>query len=37
VRFEGSILHIALEGAASDYLARLDPVLRQGGVRAVVK
>ena len=37
VRFEGSVLHIALEGAASDYLARLDPVLRQGGVRAVVK
>ncbi|MEX2201975.1 MAG: urease accessory protein UreE [Dongiaceae bacterium] len=37
VRFEGNILHIALEGATSDYLARLDPVLRQGGVRAVVK
>ncbi|MEX2296733.1 MAG: urease accessory protein UreE [Dongiaceae bacterium] len=37
VRFEGSILHIALEGVASDYLARLDPVLLQGGVRAIVK
>jgi urease accessory protein len=37
VRFEGSILHIALEGEAADYLARLDPVLRQGGVAVVVR
>ena len=36
VRFEGSILHIALDGEAADCLARLDPVLRRGGITGVV-
>lgn len=33
VHFDGRILHVALDGDPAPYLARLEPIFRQGGVR----
>lgn len=35
VRFDGAVLHVALDGAKEDYLERLQPLLADGRVRQV--
>jgi len=35
VRFDGSILRIAIDGERENYLARLEPVLALGGLRVL--